>query len=417
MKSISILALLLVCSGVFAQGGFVQGDILLFEDHLANDKVGARPVKWKIEHGNVSVAQVNGEKAISFTGASSVISALMSAPLKHLPECLLTIEFDFYTSRSADGAASSAHYSIVWDDPGSGGVMHRTFNIQMSGNAYAKSQITARWLLASTGKDGVSTATVDLSRVGWYHAALSFNRGVMNIYIDGKPVMSEKDVQQPVFFEIHSCRDGYIRNLRIGSDHPPFTAAELAEKLKFVPGSQVIFEDKFLNEKVGAAPSKWSFQIGKAEIGRLNNENVLSFKDLAIITPVVDSPKNYLPENYTVELEFYASRNNTGSLSFLMREANKEEPALSFTFSDAAEKGKVMGINWRRSDRNPRNTVVNFDLSEGWHRLAISYHKRVLNIYMDEKIIFNAGSVLQAGWFSAVVSSEGSYLRNVRIAK
>jgi len=98
MKTIKLtvtFALFLVCSGAIAQNDFVRGDKVIFEDNLANEKVGSRPSKWEMcRECKAIVTLLNDEKAIQFPVNGSTITAVLNTPNKSLPEnCMIELEF------------------------------------------------------------------------------------------------------------------------------------------------------------------------------------------------------------------------------------------------------------------------------------------------------------------------------------
>ena len=451
MKSLKIisvtltLTLLLICSITVAQNNFTRGNITLFEDNQSSDKIGGLPSKWTVLRGGAKIEQAKGEKAISFSilfkaakdrekgeGTGGTITPVLKTPINHLPECLLTIEFDFLTKMDDKGAYVCHGYNVRWNDPVSENVnlyIDTACGSDGQGGALngASGTIRGNYLLSTTGKgDTFYASRLDMLTVGWHRIALSFNRGKMDIFLDGKHVVNAQDVQQPGFFSISGEHGTSVRNVRITSDKTYMTAAEMAAKLKFTPftpGSEIIFEDKFVNEKPGTAPSKWEIVAGKVGVARFNGENVLSFPAMAIINPKVSTPQNYLPENYTIELDFYAPyKKNTRMWSFQLSEPNKENELARLMLTTVAGGGALL-TEWKTSNREEHQSMVKFNLlPEGWHRLSLSYNqKKGLNIYIDEILVAEAGNAARAGWFTAWLlgadSKTDNYLRNVRIAK
>ena len=77
-------------------------------------------------------------------------------------------------------------------------------------------------------------------------------------------------------------------------------------KSDFVPGDEIIFEDLLVGEQLGEFPSKWDLMSGVVEIAKLNGENTINFvEDESRINPLMEDPKNYLPEIFTVEYDFW----------------------------------------------------------------------------------------------------------------
>jgi len=417
MKTIKLIvtfALLLVCSVAIAQSGFVRGDKVIFEDNLVNETVGKSPTKWTTGGGGkAEITQANGEKVIWFPVSGTTIEATLKTSNNYLPENF-TIECDFTGSQDEHGEWS---FSLNHPDGG---------EYQRMGIKFRNNRFNLLW----AGKEGIksSSGAVDLLRTGWNRLALSYNNGDLQIFVNGKRIVNLSGVQPSqtftlsAFYHKEAPKNLLLRNIRICSIK---STMPTNTKSTFVSGSVIIFEDNFANEKAEAAPSKWNMQMGKAKIARLNNENVLSFPESDIITPAMNS-KNYLPDNYTIELEFYAPKDKIGKLVFSLKEANKDNDVTGIGWSNIvgsmSSKTTPISIGWKTNFGEVlNNSNVFADLSkEGWHRLAVSCNQGVLNVYIDGVNVHQVGNVAKAGWFSAGVlpmEKTGFYLRNVLIAK
>ena len=427
-KLIAAFALLFVCGAAMAQS-FTRGSEVLFEDNLTNETVGKPPSKWTLQQGGAEIREVKGEKAITFTlggGWYGNITPKLSAPLKNLPEGLITIEFDFLTPQHDNGKYAYLNYFLFFNNPADGGDKD---HILMNTNSGKNATIESRWRLA-TGKWGHEYAhKQDLSRIGWHRAAISFNKGVMNVFIDGKHMFTAKDVPQPTLFVLYCHPDqksygtqwGFVRNIRITSDKPYMTAEEIAKKSGFTPlasGSEIIFEDKFANEKEGEEPSKWEIDIGEAEIMKFKGEKVLSVPQRVLMNPKMSS-KTYLPENYTLEFDLYIAQENNGSWLFNLNEPKKDNEMVRIMLNADGGIG-LMNLEWKTPDGKENNTMARFDMAAGWRRFSLSANKKGVNVYVDGVLVTAADNAARAGWFAAqLMYSKGktNYIRNVRIAK
>lgn len=84
-------------------------------------------------------------------------------------------------------------------------------------------------------------------------------------------------------------------------------------KSDFVPGSVVIFEDNVKGEQIGEFPSKWNLIEGNCEVSKLGGETVISLPPATStdednpskIQPLMKNIYNYLPEEYTLEFDWY----------------------------------------------------------------------------------------------------------------
>ncbi|PKK82499.1 MAG: hypothetical protein CVT49_13455 [candidate division Zixibacteria bacterium HGW-Zixibacteria-1] len=78
---------------------------------------------------------------------------------------------------------------------------------------------------------------------------------------------------------------------------------QLYTKYDFVPGDRVIFYDDMKGEEEGEFPYRWNLDNGVYEVARLGNEFWILATDDGNIRPKI--PEGPLPEQYTVEYEFY----------------------------------------------------------------------------------------------------------------
>ncbi|MEZ5359492.1 MAG: CsgG/HfaB family protein [Candidatus Zixiibacteriota bacterium] len=87
----------------------------------------------------------------------------------------------------------------------------------------------------------------------------------------------------------------------------------LYTKYDFVPGDKVIFYDDLKDEEESEFPYRWNLDHGVFEIARLGKDFWILCTDAGSIRPKLpDAP---LPEQYTVELEFYIG-DPEGSMSY-----------------------------------------------------------------------------------------------------
>ena len=200
------------------------------------------------------------------------------------------------------------------------------------------------------------------------------------------------------------------------------TAAEMAyAQNDFVPGDEIIFEDDVSGEKMGEFPSQWDLLNGNAEIARVNGENAILFIEWTEITPLMKMPRNYLPEIFTVEFDFYVPKETNGYWKFFLKEPDNDNAFVTFECWAHAKNNVEFKTDWLTTSGDWRNSIVEVDLSRaGWHRLSLSFNRRALKIYVNGRRVVNVPNVSQAGWFTASAASDERadfFLRNIRIAK
>jgi outer membrane protein OmpA-like peptidoglycan-associated protein len=199
-------------------------------------------------------------------------------------------------------------------------------------------------------------------------------------------------------------------------------ADEMAySKFDFVSGDVIIFEDDCTREKLGEFPSQWDLLHGNSEIASVNGEKAILFVTDTEITPLMKTPKNYLPESFTIEFDFYVPKEIGGYWRFSLNEPNKNSSIITFEWWTQAHKDRQIETRWISTSGDSRSSDVTADLSRvGWHHLSLSFNQRALKIYVDGARVVNVPNVAQAGWFTAKASTNeltGYFLRNIRIAK
>lgn len=206
------------------------------------------------------------------------------------------------------------------------------------------------------------------------------------------------------------------------SDKPLRKADEASgKKFDFVAGGEILFDDQLAGEIPGEFPSQWDLLGGNAEIASINGQNVIAFLENTELTPFMKTPKNYLSENFTIELDFYVPEKIDGCWEFHLKMPDKEDDVAVIAWGTEAEENRSVQTRWRTISDEWRTSGVNIDLSRvGWHRLSVSFNRRTLKVYIDQERVMNIPHVDQAGWFTASSVSNtktGYYLREIRMAK
>ena len=164
-------------------------------------------------------------------------------------------------------------------------------------------------------------------------------------------------------------------------------AAEMAyAKSDFVSGDEIIFEDNLVGERLGEFPSMWDMLSGNVEITRVNGENSITLFKSAGITPLMKTPKNYLPESFTIELDFYIGDSNhdsntyiNGNYNFFIRDADNRDIVKVFFWGYAWDEKLHVDISLRSTGNDWRQiSDVAPNIKEGWHHLAISFNRFII---------------------------------------
>ena len=208
-------------------------------------------------------------------------------------------------------------------------------------------------------------------------------------------------------------------------------ALEMAySKSDFVPGDEIIFEDLLVGEKLGEFPMMWDLLNGNAEIANVGGENVIYFAEgNTQIVPLMENPKNYLPDVFTIELDVYISDSHTdydqirtySRYWFRFNDSKNHYDVWDFDLYDF---GESVDYNLRKPDGSrveggqKTNHLVTLN---SWNHIAFSFNKRAFKAYINGTRVANVPNVVQPNWFliqrHAYDHHTRCYIKNVRIAK
>jgi OOP family OmpA-OmpF porin len=191
-------------------------------------------------------------------------------------------------------------------------------------------------------------------------------------------------------------------------------------KFDFIPGDEVIFEDgPSTDEENGEFPSRWDLYKGNAEIGNVDDENVIMFlsNQSYIIPYLKNSNEDYLPDVFTLEMDVWFAKGSTTRNRlwiFLCDMKNNKQKT---------ERLVVMphGLEFMDSSKSYPGTekIAWSNETEGsWKHISMAYTKGKFKAYFNDTRLINvphlevnpSGITLEAG-------SDQMYIKNVRIAK
>lgn len=204
-------------------------------------------------------------------------------------------------------------------------------------------------------------------------------------------------------------------------------------KCDFVAGDEVFFEDNQANEKLGEFPSQWDLISGSVEMVKINGQECINFvEEGSKICPLMENSKSYLPEVFTLELDFWKPETSN---------SDRKDTGLDIYFYDSMSDGtwiiEVMNSGGN-SDSNVRwqvtkpgenseyitGTKDNIVLPAGWNHFALSFNKRALKFYFNGVRIVSIPNAKRVGWFSVQNYEWGGFdgsgnmnIKNIKIAK
>jgi len=145
----------------------------------------------------------------------------------------------------------------------------------------------------------------------------------------------------------------------------------------FVPGEQVVFEDAFTDDQDGEFPAHWRLNSGQAVINKVDSLSAffLTEGNYVRVAPRMKTEKDYLPENFTIEFDFYST---PGSY----------KPVLLFTTSEKESRNIGFGTSVETS-YFPNNFNGTFPGDHAhfdghWHHAAMIKKGVQIKCYVDQ---------------------------------
>jgi OOP family OmpA-OmpF porin len=92
-----------------------------------------------------------------------------------------------------------------------------------------------------------------------------------------------------------------------GSNAGPVTLKTYAN-YDFVPGETVVFEDHFTDDQDGEFPAHWKLLAGQGILNKVDSLEAFSLTEgnYVRVGPRMKTEKDYLPDSFTIEFDFYA---------------------------------------------------------------------------------------------------------------
>ncbi|MEI6346903.1 MAG: OmpA family protein [Bacteroidota bacterium] len=221
----------------WAKYDFIPGTEIIFEDNQEGEQNGEFPSKWNLKSGTVENASLDGINIIWFRKSSSTITPLMKIK-DYLPE-EFTIEFDYLMTSSTQRA-----YHLFFIGDGGKGTNGR---IQFHGKEVSFSNPKK----ASTTIKGDINATF---LKGWKHAAISFNKRALKVYIDDQRVLN-----------IPNIEDSFKSfNIAIGNAGSATEAETVIKNIRVAKGAIPLYNKLLTNGKFVTTGIK--FDVNKSNL-------------------------------------------------------------------------------------------------------------------------------------------------------
>ena len=189
-----------------------------------------------------------------------------------------------------------------------------------------------------------------------------------------------------------------------------------------------MFEDNQANEQIGEFPSMWDLMKGNAEIAAMDNVKCINLVGDTKIKPLMKDTKNYLPDNYTVEFDFYyfdkARWKYYEDYRLFFLNPEDKEMFLMVISADSHSKDIIVRWEWMNTSgtKNEGEGQISNSAYDEWYHCSLSFNKRALKVYINQTRVINIPNASQASQFyvygcGSNKASDLLYIRNVRIAK
>ena len=203
----------------------------------------------------------------------------------------------------------------------------------------------------------------------------------------------------------------------------------------FKRGSVILFQDDVTAETVGEFPSKWDLFQGTVETKTLGGVKAINLTDNAQVQPLIKEKGAYLPEEFTIEYDFYywptdnvAGNDGIGlndmKMILAVTKDRSEYPGEGADGGDFTAFVLTHGVCTFSEHsyyfNGNKNGSFNYAFKKGWNHVALSFNKRALKVYFNDKRVVNLPRVNQPTWMCFQVPFDYknlTFIRNVVIAK
>lgn len=199
------------------------------------------------------------------------------------------------------------------------------------------------------------------------------------------------------------------------------------EQSDFVPGAVAFFEDDFVSEQMGEFPSKWDLVDGSADVANMKGKKCIHFEPGTRIEPLMTNQQSYIPDVFTLEFDFWMNdpkteMSNCYELEFKDADGGDVyEIRIGESYSKLEVTCRFMSTtgDWRDSGGGKTWEMKKND----WSHFAMSFNKRALKIYINNKRVINIPNcksavrmkIHQAEWGG--FHGNKNYMTNFRYAK
>ena len=253
--------------------------------------------------------------------------------------------------------------------------------------------------------------------------------------VDAAKRSVERKVENKVERETDEAMDGALDGKKkgkaaVGGDEEEADTEAVDaqyEQSDFVPGATAFFEDNLQSEQMGEFPSKWDLVDGSADVANMKGKKCIHFEPGTRIEPLMTNQQSYIPDVFTLEFDFWMNDpktelSNCYELEFKDADGGDTyEIRIGESYSKLEVTCRFMSTtgDWRDSGNGKTWEMKKND----WNHFAMSFNKRALKIYVNNKRVINIPNcksavrmkIHQAEWGG--FNGNKNYLTNFRYAK
>ncbi len=162
------------------------------------------------------------------------------------------------------------------------------------------------------------------------------------------------------------------------AEAPNVPAIRAYQNYDFVPGEKILFADDFSGTPDGEFPAGWEIDKGQAVVNKQAGYEafVITNGNYGTVNPRMRT-KNYLPDQFTVECDYYSVR-DAGPLRIFFRH---QDQSAQLMIGRSEIKYYADGVDLNGSmPASSRDQA--FD--NKWHHVAVVYHNQQMKLYIDQ---------------------------------
>lgn len=180
---------------------FVPGDTIIFQSHIADDKVGDLPSQFRVTEGQMDIQSMGGENLIHVPPGGGVTFSPRMTSTAYLPD-QFTVEFDVENEKFG-----LAHLKVEFGDEDE--------NIPQIDFSY---DVTT-WTTGNIEPPEDLHLNYDYP-MHWHHIAIAVNKNQGKLYIDQYRLISANNLTghaKAIIFHVGGFENSFIKNVRIAS--------------------------------------------------------------------------------------------------------------------------------------------------------------------------------------------------------